>query len=199
MTIKIPSVRNQRGATTADIIVEQVALCESNLKNIEEIAFFRKEREINDEINRRLRCCHTFLGMAGSRKLGCLYREVGLTEEDRTICEHVIPVSGLASLYENGVQFEKLVFYPVALITKTSDKRFRELGLVKTGHDPLNIFRRYCTANIKIETHERNEIDTQSWTIDDHWSLVESTPQISNIKIKVHKKLQLREHNSSNK
>ena len=35
MSIIIPGVRNKDRATTADIIVEQIALCKANLESIE--------------------------------------------------------------------------------------------------------------------------------------------------------------------
>ena len=182
MAVRIPSVRNKHGATTAHIIAEQIALCESNIRNVQEIAIYRKEREIRDEINRRLRVCHDFLGMAGSRKYGCLYKEVKIDEDQPLICEHAIPVSGLVSLYESGVPFEKLVFYPVVRILKTSDKKFEEMGLVKSGFDEEFIFLRYAKAGIPIETHFGREIDTNSWTIENHWEFIKQTPEIMKIK-----------------
>lgn len=189
MAIKVPGVRNSKNATTSDVIAEQISLCNANLKSIEEFAFFRKEREKRDEINRRLRGCHDFLGMAGSRKDGCLYREVGISTGAQVVCEHAIPVSALVSLYESGVPFEELVFFPVARISKNSDSRFQKLGLVKSGHD-INIpFKRYHKASIEIETHNGEVIDCEKWSISDHWNLVISTPEISRIREEVLQKL----------
>ena len=185
MSIQIPGVRNKHGATTAHVIAEQIALCESNIRNIQKIAVYRKEREIRDEINRRLRGCHDFLGMAGSRKNGCLYREFELNETTQLVCEHAIPVSGLVSLFEAGTPFEELVFYPVARIAKTSDKKFEKMGLVKTGHDSTYIFSRYHKVGIRIETHEGFKIDTETWSIQQHWELVESTPELLQIRTQV--------------
>jgi len=182
MAIKIPGVRNKYGATTAHVIAEQIALCESNISNIQTIAIYRKEREIRDEINRRLRVCHDFLGMARSRKYGCLYKEVKIDEEQPLVCEHAIPVSGLVSLYESGIAFEELVYYPVARILKTSDKKFEKMGLVKTGYHTNFIFLRYAKAGIRIETHFGHEIDTSLWTIQNHRELIEQTPELIQIK-----------------
>ena len=189
MAIIVPGVRNSKNATTADVIAEQIALCNANLKSIEKIAFFRKEREKRDEINRRLRGCHDFMGMAGSRKNGCLYREVGLSSDAQEVCEHAIPVSALVSLYESGVPFEELVFYPVARISKDSDKRFQELGLVKSGHELDIPFMRYHKASIAIETHFGEKIDCGRWSLSDHWNLVNSTSEISQIRVEVLEKL----------
>lgn len=55
MSIIIPDVRNAQGATTSDVIAEQISLCKANLDTIEQVAQYRKDREKRDEINRRLR------------------------------------------------------------------------------------------------------------------------------------------------
>ncbi len=190
MSIIIPGVRNAQGATTADVITEQIALCKANLDSIEQIAFYRKAREKRDEINRRLRGSHDFLGMAGSRKSGCLYREVGLSPGTQVVCEHAIPVTALVSLYEDGKPFEELVFYPVARISKASDKRFEQLGLVKSGHDLNFPFLRYHKAGIALETHQGLPIACDSWTMENHWDLVKETQELSTIRQEVLNKLQ---------
>ncbi len=189
MSIIIPGVRNKDRATTADIIVEQIALCKANLESIERIAKFRIAREMRDEINRRLRSCHDFLGMGGSRKKGCLYREVGHSEKENLVCEHAIPVTALVSLYQKGVPFEQLVFYPVSLISKESDKRFESLGLVKSGHSEEIPFLRYYKADIQIETHHGAKIECNKWSMDDHWKLIEQTAELNSIKNEVDQKL----------
>lgn len=189
MSITIPSVRNYRGATTADVIAEQIALCRANLESIERIAYYRKPREKRDEINRRLRGCNDFLGMAGSRKWGCLYREKGLGADEDVVCEHAIPVTSLVSLYEAGIPFEDIVFYPIARISKESDRRFNRLGLVKSGHELSLPFLRYHKADIKIETHEGVAISCELWTMDDHWKLLRETKELHNVQQEVLQKL----------
>lgn len=190
MSITIPGVRNKLRATTAEVITEQIALCKANLELIERIARYRKPREKRDEINRRLRGCHDFLGMAGSRKHGCLYREIGLSPDTPVVCEHAIPVTALVSLYEKGTPFEDLVFYPVARISKESDKRFERLGLVKSGHDNNLPFLRYHKADIEIETHEGVPIPCASWSMENHWALVHKTQELFSIRQEVLSKLQ---------
>lgn len=205
MPIIIPGVRNRNNATTADVIAEQIALCKANLLSIEKIATFRKAREKRDEISRRLRGCHDFLGMAGSRKYGCLYREIGLKSNENVVCEHAIPVTALVSLYQKGVSFERLVFYPVARISKKSDMRFGKNGTVKSGYDEtldqtlddtfddtdIRPFLRYCDANILIETHKGDEVNCETWTMKDHWRLIEETEEIASIKYQVSQKLEI--------
>ena len=189
MAISIPGIRNRYGATTADVVAEQIALCKANLLTIDRVAFYRKGREKRDEINRRLRGCHDFMGMAGSRKLGCLYREVGLNTEVSVVCEHAIPVTAMVSLYETGTPFEVLVFFPVARISKTSDQKFGSLGLTKSGHDLERPFLRYHTAGIELETHFGMRVSCKDWSMEDHWRLVDRTPELSNIRNEVIAKL----------
>lgn len=201
---KIPGVRNRNNATTADVIAEQIALCKANLLSIEKIATFRKEREKRDEISRRLRGCHDCLGMAGSRKYGCLYREKGLKSNQKVVCEHAIPVTALVSLYQKGVSFERLVFYPVARISKESDMRFGKNGTVKSGYDEtldqtldgtfddahIRPFLRYHSANILIETYEGVEVNCETWRMEDHWALIGKTKELVSIKNDVSQKLE---------
>lgn len=180
--IVIPRVRNKGGASTADILVEQILLCKETTSAINRIAHFRKEREIRDEINRRLRTCHDFMGMAGSRKSGCLYREVGLTPNQKVVCEHAIPVTAIVSLYEQGIGLDELVFYPVARILKVSDLKFGKLGLTKSGHDLQYPFMRYALAEIEIETHFGDKISCSDWSMEDHWDLIEKTVEMAELR-----------------
>ncbi len=129
------------------------------------------------------------MGMAGSRKLGCLYREVGLSPQVEMVCEHAIPVTAMVSLYEAGTPFEELVFFPVARISRKSDRVLTEMGLSVSGHDLVRPFMRYHEAKIEIETHFGKRISCNEWTIEDHWRLVDETPEISRIRQEVLSKL----------
>lgn len=186
MPIIIP---NSRIGTTSDVIAEQIALCKAVVKVIGEVAKVRKNREINEEIGRRLRICQDFLGMRGTRRYGCLYRQVGLNEKTPVVCEHAIPITALVSLYHKGELLEDLVFYPVARISKESDKKFGSLGLVVKGHDLGMPFRRYREADIKIEDHNGNPIDCTAWTMEKHWKLLDETKELSRIRNEVKDKL----------
>lgn len=187
--IIIPDVRNAQGATTSDVIAEQVALCKATLRSIEDIAYFRKAREKRNEINRRLRECHNFLGMAGSRKRGCLYRQVGLYESTLVVCEHAIPVTALVSLYEEGVDFADLVFYPVVRISKEADKCLTKKGFGTSGHDLNFPLLRYYKAGIQIETYAGNPISCNSWSMEEHWKLVETSEKLTSVRNEVLGKL----------
>ncbi len=183
---RFPKVNNKHGATTADILAETIALCEANIETINRVAHFRRAREVRDEINRRLRGCHNWLGMAaGSRRFGCLYREVDLDENEPMVVEHAIPVTALVDMYESGTPFIDLVFLPVALISKVSDGRLNDRKLTKTGHDAVHLLRRYATADISLETHYGERIDASSWTRGDHNELIARTPELSMVREEV--------------
>lgn len=185
--INIPKVRI--GLTTSDVILEQIILCKVIVKSIEKYATFRKEREVKDEIRRRLRICHDFLGMAGSRKYGCLYKEPGVT--NKFVCDHSIPVSALVDFYKEKIPFEELIFYPVARISKESDMKFNLKGssLVKSGHDINFPLIRYFKAGINIVTYEDKSVDCQKWTMEDHWRLLAKTESLTNIRNEVQEKI----------
>ncbi|HHY0326223.1 TPA: hypothetical protein ACVU01_003509 [Vibrio cholerae] len=191
MDVIIPSVSNKHGAQVEDILLEQILLCKANISTIERVAVFRKDREINNEINRRIRECNIFLATQGDRKGGCLYREVGI-DAGNQVCEHAIPVSELVNLYKMGRPIEDLIFYPVARISKESDKKLRSLGLAKKGHDLKFVLSRYFRAEIAIETFEGKRVDCEKWTMEDHWFLVESSKKVSSIRNSL--KVKLSEH-----
>lgn len=181
---RLPGVRGKNGASTADLVQEISSLCEANIATIRRISQFNAEREIRDEINRRLRAVHNVLGMAaGSRRFGCLYIEKNLDEAEPFIAEHAIPVSALVKLFERGMPFVDLAFFPVSLISKISDRRLAEAKLTKSGHDESfkEVFRRYAIAGVALETHDGKPVDAETWTMDDHLSLIRRTPALNEV------------------
>lgn len=174
MEIKVPGPCH--GLNTADVVIEQILLCQSVIQAIRKVSQYRTEREVNDEINRRLRTCFDFLGMAGSRKDGCLYNEKALVGSEEVVYEHAIPVTALVSLYLKGFPLQELVFYPVVRLSKKSDTELRRKGLAKTGHDLNYVFRRYHHAGIKVQTYSGEVVPTDSWTLRRHEELLRSTP-----------------------
>lgn len=179
MSIQIPGVNSKY--STADIILEQKLLCEANIDTIRKLAHVRTEREINDEVNRRIRLANDFLGMAGSRKMGCLYHEKEMNNVD-AMCEHVVPMSVLVDLYHTGNEsFEKLVLYPIARISKVSDNELNRIHPRNTGCNLENPFRRYEKPRIKIVTHTGKDVDLHNWSMRDHWNLVLETTELEPI------------------
>lgn len=178
MSITIPNINNT--FDVSDIILEQKILCEHNIATIKQVAKVRTDREINDEINRRIRIANDFLGMGGSRKTGCLYFEP--TTDNNSVCEHVIPVAELVKLFLEGKHsFETIVFYPIACISKAKDNELRQHGLSKKGFDFEYPFKRYKKAEIKIYTHFNEEIDPDTWSMQKHWDLLFRTEELKEI------------------
>ena len=178
---RLPCVKGKNGATIADLIKENTKLCEANISTIRRVARFNGDREVRDEINRRLRGVHNLLGMAaGSRRHGCLYIEKNLDETLSFVVEHAVPVSALVSLYNEGIPFIELIFFPVARISRQSDLKLNSEKLVKSGHDESMkyIFKRYAIAGVLLETYDGVPVDAATWTIDNHYELIRRTPEI---------------------
>ncbi len=180
---RLPGVKGKNGATAADLIREISDLCEANVATIRRICRFNANREVREEIGRRLRGAHNVLGMAtGNRRYGCLYIEKNLDDAQPTVAEHAVPVSALASLYEAGVPFIELVFFPVARISRLADQKLSSFKLVKSGHDEAlkYILSRYGVegAEIVLETYDGVPVEPKTWTLDNHHELIRRTPEI---------------------
>lgn len=182
MPVRIPGVRGKGGASPADLILEHIELCRENVKTIERIATHQKKREMRNEINKRIRACNNLLGMtSGSRRFGHIYRETDLQKGEKLVSEHVIPVSELTSLYENGAPLEELIFYPIALISNASNALLNKRGLNRSRKDCSKPFSRYSEAGIKVESHLGREVETKTWGMADHWDLINETQELANI------------------
>lgn len=181
MPIIIPMLR---GVRTAELIKQHELLCTKNVENIINFAVHKKEREINDEINRRIRATNDALGMRGTNNRGCLYYEAGLEEGGAVVCEHVIPLTILVNLYRTKRRpFLELSLHPIARIRKESDKSLTQGGLARNGHDLTHPFKRYRQANpdLQIQTHQGCPVDLENWSMKDHWDLVFNTEELKDL------------------
>jgi hypothetical protein len=52
---RLPGVKGKNGATVVDLVQEISALCEANIDTICRIARFNANREVRDEVGRKLR------------------------------------------------------------------------------------------------------------------------------------------------
>jgi hypothetical protein len=52
---RLPGVKGKNGATVVDLVREISALCEANIDTICRIARFNANREVRDEVGRKLR------------------------------------------------------------------------------------------------------------------------------------------------
>ena len=181
---RIPGVKGKEGATTADLVKENNALCQANIETIERVCRFNGPREVRDEINRRLRAAHNLLGMAaGQRRYGCLYYEENIDTKSPMVVEHAVPVTGLVNLFQQGRSFLELVFLPVALISRSADQRLSESNRTKSGHDETLelVLRRYAGLGISLVTYDGVSVDPETWTMRDHMELIYRTRELSEI------------------
>ncbi len=182
MPIELPAFK---GATTYKVIAHHETLCKEIINTIQKHARYNKDREVNDEINRRIRAANDALGMKGSRKMGCLYHEAGFEhKKSGGICEHAIPLTKLVELYRTEKKtFLELSLYPIARISKELDANLTRNGLARNGHDLKHPFKRYQNINPppKIKTHKGDAVDLENWSITDHWNLVFETEELKNL------------------
>jgi len=180
--------------TAAKFIEENLRLCIANIRNIEEISTYGKEREKREEIKRRIRVCQNALCMAGDRRRGCLYRESMLEPDTQKVTEHPIPLRYLVNqIVGKSIELEllRLVFKPVAVISRKSDRELRKNGRGVEGGNEEFPFRRYINIgsnNINIEMMVYNpenntwdKLDCENWSIKDHFDLVDKVVGLGNV------------------
>ena len=170
----------------SDLIKNQIKILEAVIPVIQNVSKFGTERQINDEINKRIRNCQNILGMAGDRRSAILYYEKSINssqskEKNKFQVEHTIPVSIAVQRYNEGVPMRKLIFEPIALITKESDQWLDKNGLSKSGHDFDFPFRRYHKVGIEIKDLFGEVIDCYNFSIYDHYDLIKKVPQLQKV------------------
>lgn len=170
--------------TTAEIVLDHIRVCKALIPEIRNVARVNVERQLRDFVGDKIRGCQDWLAMVGhKRSSGCIYREVGISEDRNCMTEHPIPVADLARLHlEKGVPLEELIFYPVARIRKSSDVKLpRRSPLAETV--ALNLpFSRYAAAGIEIAAFDGEVIPAESWTLEDHFRKLESCEVIQSVR-----------------
>ena len=170
----------------SDLIKNQIKILEAVIVTIEKVSNYGTTRQIDDEINRRIRACQNILGMWGHRRSAILYFEATIPfskvkDKNKFTVEHAIPVSAAVKKYKDGGNIKKLIFNPVTLITRESDDLLRKAGLVKTGESFDFPFRRYHKVGIKIKDLNGKEIDCESYTTADHFDLIRLVPELHEV------------------
>lgn len=180
-------VSRQQDATTTNRILDEIALGEKYLKAAGESRFYRSRR-VDGVIGATIRACNHVLGMSGSFKNGCLYREAGLAEfwskrnGESVVCDHAVPVSELVRRYhKENVPLQILAFSPVVRITQSSNEELTQNGYAKKGHKSGFPLFRYSLVGVSIVTHKGDEIDAAKWTDDDHWTLMKDTTELKDV------------------
>ncbi len=175
----------------SDLIRNHINILEAVVSTIRDVSIYGTERQINDEVNRRIRACQNVLGMWGDRRSAILYFEANIPfpevkDKNKYTVEHVIPVSIAVSEYVDGGSIENLILNPVALITRDSDDLLRKAGLVKSTYDLNFPFRRYKKVDIKIKDLHGKEIDCANYSMDDHFDLIKRVPELQQVVNEIH-------------
>lgn len=151
------------------------------------------KRQRSDGVEKTIRDINQLLGMGGSFKNGCLYREEKLSEmfkrgEQEQICDHAIPVADLRDRYlaNPNLNIVKLALYPVVRISKEANGQLNRAKRTKSGHKEGYPLSRYEGLDISLVTHHGGApLDPARWTDADHWELVsrtaDETPELKEI------------------
>ncbi len=180
--------KNKGSDKHSDLIKNHINILEAVIPAIKKVSKYGTERQIKNEINKRIRECQNILGMWGDRRSGILYFEKSINflevkDKNKFTVEHVIPVSATVQRYIDGdpIPIEKLIFNPIALITTESDKQLREKGLAKSGHDFDFPFRRYKQVEIEIKDLHGTVINCENFSIEDHFELIHKVPELQEV------------------
>lgn len=186
MTIKLPKSK-LANVQPHDLILQNISIG----KKVIELwgqARFNKERRVNDTVANLIRDCNGILGCGGNFKNGCLYREAGLEEvwsprnDEKVICDHAVPVSELVRMHvEENIDIEDLIFYPVVRISQEANNQLTSRGFAKRGFEAKFPLCRYSNIELKIVTHFGQQIDTRTWTFEQHMELVNNTPELREV------------------
>jgi hypothetical protein len=141
------------------------------------------KRQRGDGVEKTIRDINQLLGMGGSFKNGCLYREEKLPElfkrgEQEQICDHAIPVAHLRDRYlaNPNINIVKLALYPVVRISKEANDKLNRAGRTKSGDKEGYPLSRYEGLDISLVTHYGGApLDPATWTDADHWALMKKT------------------------
>jgi len=125
-------------------------------------------RLIRDDVDNALRRYHQY---CIKENIGAHYVEVGI--EGNGIFEHMIPASRLRDLLLLGrITSYEACNAPTCKLSKDSDDLLREKGWASDTPDLIDFWKRYrlCFDTIdKFTTHNGTPVDTENWTLDNHY------------------------------
>jgi len=178
--------KNKGTDSHTELIQNQINIMEKVLPIILETSKYGTERRINDEINRTIRHCQNIFGWWGDRRSALLYFEESielsnLKEKGKYVVEHAIPANASVKKYREGEKLQNLIFNPVALITKDSDRKLFQEGLGREGHDFLFPFKRYSKVGIRLKNLFEEEVDCENFTMEDNFRLIKRVPELRNV------------------
>ena len=174
----------EKDASPELLVAEAIRLGIEHMK-VEESALFYRNLRLNKRIADTIRNCNNMLGMGGNFKNGCLYREYGLEAKwnknigELVVCDHSVPITELVRQHlVDGEPIENLILSPVVRITSESNRALTTKGFAKKGIKAGFPLFRYSRIGMRILTHTDVEINPETWSDEDHWSLVLETKEL---------------------
>lgn len=167
-------VRVQRSTET---YVATKNYVQENLERLVELYKLSKNdqqtlRLIRDDIDKLLRRCHDY---CIKENIGAHYIDPDL--EDNGIFEHMIPASTIRDMLIHGViTTAQACNPPTCRLSKHKDNLLREAGWNSKTPDIYNFWERYryCFDTAGFSTYDGTPIDTESWTLENHFKYFEN-------------------------
>lgn len=158
---------------TADTYQTVAQYCRQNLiRLVGEYLAVRNDqqllREIRNDIDNYLRRYHEYC-IKQRDGMQAHYHEVGA--DDECDFEHLIPAARIRDLLlANAITVEQALNAPTVRLSRAKHALLKEAGWSSTTPDMWVPFRRYSQVfSAKFETHDGTVIDTESWTLQQHF------------------------------
>jgi hypothetical protein len=126
-------------------------------------------REIRNDIDNYLRRYHEYC-IKQRDGMQAHYHEVGA--DDECDFEHLIPAARIRDLLlANAITVEQALNAPTVRLSRAKHALLKEAGWASTTPDMWVPFVRYSQVfDAKFETHDGTAIDTNSWTLEQHFN-----------------------------
>jgi hypothetical protein len=126
-------------------------------------------REIRNDIDYYLRRYHEYC-IKQRDSMGAHYHEVGA--DDECDFEHLIPAARIRDLLlANAITVEQALNAPTVRLSRAKHAQLKEAGWASTTPNMWVPFVRYSQVfDAKFETHDGTQIDTESWTLEQHFN-----------------------------
>lgn len=127
----------------------------------------QEKRLVRDAIDRWLRRYQGYVIEGGIKSH---YIEIGVNIKS-CIFEHIIPARDALDMLLQGIMtVTQAMNIPTCLISKDNDQILSKSGLVKSSPNYWLFFKRYDILAARFTTHDGNIIDTNTWTLEQHYN-----------------------------
>jgi hypothetical protein len=126
-------------------------------------------REIRNDIDNYLRRYHEYC-IKQRDGMQAHYHEVGA--DDECDFEHLIPAARIRDLLlAETITLAQALNAPTVRLSRAKHALLKEAGWASTTPDMWVPFRRYSQVfSAKFETHDSTQIDTDTWTLEQHFN-----------------------------